>query len=111
MRGANGGVESHWPVHGLVCVQWEGPWTAPGVPIRPRYRDSRWLGTRRAAARTEIFDINCPCVGGWVPLDEWQHKVVPWLLRELYPRVHGRWHQTHVVEIVQRETPCLSVEP
>src|SRR5579862_2172182 len=27
-----------WPQWGLVCIQWHGPWTAPGVPARVAYR-------------------------------------------------------------------------
>jgi hypothetical protein len=84
-----------WPDGGLVRVQWEGPWTAPGVPVRARYNYTHWVGSRQGAAGIEIFDINCICAGGWVPLAEWRDEVVPWLLRECYPRANGRWHTTH----------------
>lgn len=88
-----------WPQYGLVRIQWEGPWTKPGVPIAARYRQTHWVGARRGAAGVEIFDINCMSVGGWVTLDEWRDQVVPRLLRECVPRATGGWHQTHVLEV------------
>ena len=93
---------SVWPVRGLVRVQWEGPWTMPGVPLRKRYRHTHWIGARRVGENvwnTEIFDINCICAGGWVPLVEWTGQVVPWLLRQCEPKAFGGWHQTHVLEL------------
>lgn len=95
-------ADAVWPKHGLVRVQWEGPWTMPGVPMRARYRHTHWIGARRVGENvwnTEIFDINCICVGGWVPLKEWSMQVVPWLLRETEPKAFGGWHSTHVLEI------------
>jgi len=90
-----------WPDSGLIRVQWEGPWTAPGVPIRARYRQTHWIGSRRGEAGIEVFDINCMCVGGWVRLAEWRDQVVPWLLRECHPKADGRWHTTHRLEVAR----------
>lgn len=94
-----------WPNHGLVRVQWEGPWTAPGVPMRVRYRKTHWVAAQALTDgpardhKTWIFDINCMSVGGWVPFREWSESVVPWILRELVPKADGRWHMTHVIEV------------
>lgn len=98
-------VES-WPKWGLARVQWEGPWTMPGVPIRARYRHTHWVGC--AGGRGElppqwIFDINCMCDGGWEPYDVWANEVVPWLIRECAPRADGKWHLTHRIEITERD--------
>lgn len=101
-----------WPRRGLVRVQWQGPWTEPGVPMRARYRHTHWIGARYVGDRAaqieslrngrpplEIFDINRMCVGGWVPFPEWAGQVVPWLLGEAEPKANGQWHQTHVLEL------------
>lgn len=92
-----------WPYYGLARVQWEGPWTAPGVPMRVRYRHTHWVGTSLQDGERRIFDINCMCVGGWVSLSEWTDSVVPWLLRQCEPKANGLWHLTHAVEI---KRPC-----
>lgn len=91
---------SAWPLFGLVRVQWEGPWTKPGVPIRARYRHTHWVAAMQVPDEEEnIFDVNCMCVGGWVPLSEWAGSVVPWLLKECCSRADGNWHLTHVIEV------------
>jgi hypothetical protein len=97
-------TDAVWPKIGLVRVQWEGPWTAPGVPMRTRYRHTHWIGARRVGVNvwnTEIFDINCICVGGWVPLEEWNGQVVPWLLRQCEPKAFGGWWRTHAIEVMR----------
>jgi hypothetical protein len=90
-----------WPDRGLIRIQWEGPWTAPGVPVRVRYRHTHWVGSRLCRGEVEVFDINCMCVGGWVPLPEWSGRVVPWLLKECHPKANGRWHSTHRLAVGQ----------
>jgi hypothetical protein len=89
-----------WPSFGLVRVQWEGPWTAPGVPPRVAYRHTHWVAAD-AGNRSNIgvFDINCMESGGWVSANDWQLTIVPWLLQESEPRASGGWHFTHVVEV------------
>lgn len=89
-----------WPSNGLVRVQWEGPWTEPGQPWGARQRHTHWVASRDTDKGLFIFDINCICVGGWVPVDEWTKQVVPWLLREVEPHASGKWHSTHKLEIV-----------
>ena len=89
-----------WPCYGLARVQWEGPWTAPYVPMRVRYRHTHWVGVcDETDSEPNIFDVNCMCVGGWVPLSEWSQSLVPWLLKQCEPKANGRWHLTHTVEI------------
>ncbi len=87
-----------WPENGLVRVQWEGPWTAPVVPRRKRYRHTHWVAARQGH-HTMIFDINCIGVGGWVSVQEWKYQVVPWLLKQVEPEANGKWHITHCIEV------------
>jgi hypothetical protein len=91
-----------WPRYGLARVQWEGPWTAPGVPIRVRYRHTHWVGAMLVEGDIEhmIFDVNCmAAVGGWVPASEWSSSVVPHIVKYCEPKADGKWHLTHVIEI------------
>lgn len=92
-----------WPNYGLVRVQWEGPWTAPGVPARVAYRHTHWVAAQRDESRDDdevgVFDINAMNVGGWVSAHDWANLLVPWLLKECEPKASGTWHFTHVVEI------------
>jgi len=88
---------------GLVRIQWEGPWTGPGVPIAARYRKTHWIGSVRLEDfepdQYVIFDCNALSVGGWVPCTEWENELVPWLLKQCVPGANGRWHSTHVLEL------------
>jgi hypothetical protein len=89
-----------WPEYGLVRVQWHGPWMAAGVPIKARYRQTHWIGSRHHGTTAEIFDVNCMCVGGWVSRDEWARQVAPWIVRECVPRGTGEWSLTHSLEVI-----------
>jgi hypothetical protein len=93
-------VGAVWPSYGLVRIQWEGPWTAPGVPMRVRYRHTHWVGCEIGRTSTGIFDINCMNNGsGWVSLKEWSEVLVPWLLAESEPKADGKWHITHAIQV------------
>lgn len=93
-------IGRNWPNYGLVRIQWEGPWTEPGVPMRARYRYTHWIGTKLASQNNRgVFDINCINNGtGWVSVADWSSEIVPWLL-EQYPRATGSWHVTHGIEV------------
>lgn len=94
-------IGKDWPIYGLARVQWEGPWTAPGVPMRVRYRHTHWIGVDHAddGARG-IFDINAMNNGtGWVSFSEWWGILVPWLLEQCEPGASGIWHLTHAIEV------------
>jgi hypothetical protein len=95
-----------WPVYGLCRIQWEGPWTEPGVPIRARYRQTHWIAVQHPihSATVGIFDVNCLSNGsGWTDEKSWRENLVPWLLRECVPRANGKWHVTHSIEIALSE--------
>jgi hypothetical protein len=90
-----------WPRWGLARVQWEGPWTAPGVPIKARYRQTHWIGVNSTnPSDIGIWDVNCLNNGnGWVSLSNWESIIVPAILKACHPKADGRWHLTHTVEI------------
>jgi hypothetical protein len=92
-----------WPVYGLARIQWEGPWTKPGVPIRARYRMTHWVGAKHANGSVGIFDINCLSMttsgSGWTTLEAWRDIVVPYILKQCVPRADGKWHITHSIEV------------
>lgn len=83
------------PQNALIRVQWDGPWTKPGVPMAARYRKTHWV-----VARSQwIFDINAIHIGGWITYSDWRNDLVPWLIREAVPRSNGLWFPTHVIEV------------
>jgi hypothetical protein len=93
-------IGAEWPVFGLARIQWEGPWTAQGVPMAARYRHTHWVGSHIRTASHGVFDINALANGtGWCSLDDWRSEIVPWILKELVPRANGAWHVTHGIEI------------
>lgn len=100
-----------WPAYGLARIQWEGPWTAPGVPMRARYRQTHWVGFCRAYnGDVGIFDINAMDDrpgSGWCSLWDWSAEVVPWLLKEAVPRASGHWHATHFADIRSIRRLCI----
>jgi len=88
-----------WPAYGLVRVQWEGPWTNPGVPMAARYRYTHWIGAQVGGTSIGVFDINCMNNGtGWCSRDDWENSIVPYLTKQ-YPRATGKWHITHGIEV------------
>lgn len=92
--------------HGLMRVQWGGPWTKPGVPMRVRYRHTHWVALRNDNA--EVFDVNATCVGGWMKATEWEWQLIPWLIKECVPKGDGTWWPTHALEVTPnalRELP------
>jgi len=91
--------EIEWPSYGLVRVQWEGPWSKPGVPIAARYRYTHWVGGQIGHNSIGVFDINCMNNGtGWCSLRDWSEVVAPYIAKQ-YPRANGKWHLTHSIEV------------
>lgn len=97
-----------FPSFGLARVQWDGPWTKPGVPPAAAYWHTHWVASAMPDRSVpnpkdvQIFDINAICVGGWIDLVEWSTQLVPWLLKQCEPKATGDWWLTHVVEIQPR---------
>lgn len=89
-----------WPMYGLVRIQWEGPWTAPGVPMKARYRYTHWIGVESYdLTDVGIFDINAMANGtGWCFQKDWSGVIVPFILSHV-PRSNGKWHITHAIEV------------
>src|SRR5688572_27577824 len=65
-------ADLNWPKFGLARIQWEGPWTKPGVPLRARYRYTHWVGANASDRHNVgIFDINAMANGsGWCSLQD-----------------------------------------
>lgn len=98
------------PTHGLLRIQWEGPWTEPGVPIRARYRHTHWVAVQqpdsmaiqfpgKISPSAGIFDINAMSSGGWIAFRDWSCTLVPWIIEECVPRANGKWHITHRIQV------------
>ena len=96
--------KTNFPKYGLCRVQWEGPWTQPGVPPRAAYRHTHWIGAAIDPDKgLGIFDINAISNGsGWCSFPDWNNVLVPAILKECVPRATGGWFLTHVVEIAGR---------
>lgn len=99
VRKRRGEPECDWPGYGLVRVQWHGPWMAPEVPGRARYRYTHWIGTALIGGERGVCDINCINNGaGWVTLADWERVIVPHLTTEI-PRADGGWSRAGAIEL------------
>jgi hypothetical protein len=93
-------VGTTWPTYGLARIQWEGPWTLPGVPMAARYRYTHWVGAAtRNVDDIGIWDVNAMANGtGWCALSDWSTHIVPFII-ESTKRANGKWHVTHAIEV------------
>lgn len=88
------------PHHGLVRVQWTGPWTAPDSNPKWAYRVTHWFATfmlqSECPEHLVIFDVNCGPVtwGQWV-------NTIPKLITDSIPRADGGWYLTHLWEVAR----------
>lgn len=92
-----------WPQFGLARIQWEGPWTEPGVNPKAAYRMTHWVASWRHPERGHgIFDINQTGNGtGWARFEDWERVIVPAIVESI-PRANGKYHVTHGIEIEPR---------
>lgn len=82
-----------WPRHGLVRVQFGGPWLNPGVPPQAAYKATHWVASKRDG-EVWVFDCN----GGWMAFDEWERELAPRLAASI-KRCDGTWVPSHCWEI------------
>lgn len=95
--------DGSYPPLCVVRVQWDGPWTAPGVPIKARYPRTHWIAVSGSLGERCVFDINAVhSCGGWIPWQTWTSSLVPWLLREAHPKATGKWWPTHIWAVQPR---------
>lgn len=84
------------PADALVRIQWEGPWTAPGMNARWAYGATHWVWAQywvpdlRQHGRLWIFDIN----QGWAPAEYWERETVPLIVANVKRATRG-WYATH----------------
>lgn len=88
----------NWPVHGLVRIQFGGPWLKPGVPPAAAYKATHWVASKRQGLVSWVFDVN----GGWMAFEAWANDLVPMLIAEI-KRADGTWDCSHCWEV--RKTP------
>jgi len=68
------------PRNGLALIQWQGPWTRPGVPPRVACMHRHWIAVRGKS----VWDINLEF---WESLKAWEAFVC----RELMPEKATGW--------------------
>lgn len=83
-----------WPMHGLVRIQWGGPWLKPEVPKAAAYQHTHWVASKRDDRECWVYDIN----GGWTTFDAWEATVVPPIVAGI-KRCDGTWEPSHCWEV------------
>lgn len=100
IRWRKNGIEI--PTWGLARVQWEGPWTEAGRPMRERYRHTHWIGLGKRGNEVGVFDVNALDNGsGWISWHDWTMTLVPLIVEHLVPGGSGAWHFTRTIEVMR----------
>lgn len=85
MRGVD-----RWPEHGLVFLQWLGPWMN-GKP-QEQYKHTHWIAVTGCGGY--VYDVNA---GEWQGARQWEVQTVPELLRA--HRGASGWNVRQVLEV------------
>ncbi len=91
-----------FPHHGIVRVQFDGPWTQKGVPPQAAYEHTHYVATQMSQLGSRfVFDLNAygwndhgPT--GWVSYERWCEKILPLITPK---RGNGGWWITHSYEL------------
>lgn len=75
----------------LVRVQFTGPWTANGKPMKWAARQTHWIACWCERDAQMVFDVN----GGMRKFDEWERQVVPAIVATI-DRADGGWYPANV---------------
>lgn len=80
--------------HGLVRIQWGGPWILDGKPARWAAYATHWIAGKLHEGVPWVFDIN----GGWLPQSQWEERIVPAIIDSV-KRADGTWNASHAWEV------------
>lgn len=72
-------VGRQWPKRGLAMIQFTGPWTRPGVPVRVACQYRHWVAVEAGL----VWDAN---LEDWISREDWGRWVV-----ELLPAKSDGW--------------------
>jgi len=85
-----------FPTRGLVLMQFEGPWMAPGLPFGAQLAHTHWIAIdRRAQHDVWVYDINQS--RGWETHDHWDTVTLQSLM-DHHKRATG-WHIRRSYEV------------
>ena len=70
--------DTTWPKHGLIHVQFTGPWENPGVPAAAAYRQTHWVAI--AIGGMLVYE---PMVQDWMPRKMWEEVSRKWAIEEI----------------------------
>ena len=83
-----------FPPHGLVRIQWTGPWTQPGANPKWAYRQTHWIATLTVDGEPLVFDVN----NGPSRYQQWASEVPPLITKDIN-RADGGWTFSHLWEV------------
>lgn len=87
------------PTHGVVRVQWGGPWLFSNVPKAAAYRYTHWVASKWIGDQVWFFDVN----SGWETLKSWEGETRPRITASI-KRADGSFSFTHRWEVRRRPT-------
>lgn len=81
----------NWDTPSLVRIQWEGPWSKPGMNPRWAYRFTHWVAAFGWFGTGHfVFDCN----GGMRTFGSWDAEIAPAIMATI-PRASGTYRVTH----------------
>ncbi len=87
-----------FPRHGVVRIQWGGPWMLPGVPFGWKFKHTHWIASIAGVPDRWVFDVNAP---DWMPYEKWRGAIAPVIMATV-DRCDGKFNVANSYEIRRR---------